>query len=49
MNPTKTLTVLSSAKQLAATHPGPSRHLLALGVGLMLSACAVGPDYVRPT
>ena len=48
MSPIRTFTALLSNRRPVSTCVGLSRQPLILGISLLLSACAVGPDYERP-
>lgn len=48
MSSFKSISVLSSRRRAASIHPLLSRQSVMLGISLLLSACAVGPDYKRP-
>ena len=49
MNPIKPTTTLISKWRPASGCTIPSRQSFVLGISLLLSACAVGPDYKRPS
>lgn len=49
MSPTKTLTVLLTWQHLPRANPKPFRPTVIFCISVLLSACAVGPDYERPS